>query len=151
MARRPPHTRHSVNICIDKTCLLMLKLQSLLALTEDQVQDLMLMRQLYLTKRGLLAMERKALVDQMGSGDGAMPHPSDNITKMADLATCLKENAAEDHYVHRRVARAAFRGVRAQAGTSLLCMTCETALDIAASNVARLCVALRLMCHCGVV
>ena len=79
----------------------------------------MLMRQLYLTKRGLLAMERKALVDQMASGDGAMPHPSDNITKMADLATCLKENAAEDHYVHRRVARAAFRGVRLQAGTDL--------------------------------
>ena len=86
--------------------------QNLLGLTEDQVQDLMLMRQLYLTKRGLLVMERKALVDQMASGDGGMPHPSDNITRMADLATCLKENAAEDHHVHRKVARAAFRGVR---------------------------------------
>lgn len=93
----------------------MLETQSLLALTEDQVQDLMLMRQLYLTKRGLLAMERKALVTQMASGDGVMPHPSDNITKMADLATCLKENAAEDHYVHRKVVRAAFRGVRVHA------------------------------------
>lgn len=87
------------------------------------MRDLMLMRQLYLTKRGLLAMERKALVDQMASGDGAMPHPSDNITKMADLATCLKENAAEDHYVHRRVARAAFRGVREQRETDLWCIT----------------------------
>lgn len=87
-------------------------LQGLLALTDDQLRDLMLMRQLYLTKRGLLAMERKALVNQMGSNEGSMPHPSDNITKMADLATCLKENAAEDHHVHRKVARAVYRGVR---------------------------------------
>ncbi|DBA66859.1 TPA: hypothetical protein ACH3X2_001993 [Trebouxia sp. C0005] len=86
-------------------------LLGLLALTEDQLRDLMLMRQLYLTKRGLLAMERKALVNQMGSNEGSMPHPSDNITKMADLATCLKENAAEDHHVHRKVARAVYRGV----------------------------------------
>ena len=71
----------------------------------------MLMRALYLTKRGLLVMERKALVSQMASSEGAMPHPSDNITRMADLATCLKENAAEDHHVHRKVARAIFRGV----------------------------------------
>ncbi|DBB14882.1 TPA: hypothetical protein ACH3X3_004483 [Trebouxia sp. C0006] len=86
-------------------------LLGLLALTDDQLRDLMLMRQLYLTKRGLLAMERKALVNQMGSNEGSMPHPSDNITKMADLATCLKENAAEDHHVHRKVARAVYRGV----------------------------------------
>ncbi|DBB01931.1 hypothetical protein WJX77_006316 [Trebouxia sp. C0004] len=86
-------------------------LLGLLALTEDQLRDLILMRQLYLTKRGLLAMERKALVNQMGSNEGSMPHPSDNISKMADLATCLKENAAEDHHVHRKVARAVYRGV----------------------------------------
>ena len=94
-------------------------LQGLLALTEDQLRDLMLMRQLYLTKRGLLAMERKALVNQMGSNEGSMPHPSDNITKMADLATCLKENAAEDHHVHRKVARAVYRGVRYLSALSL--------------------------------
>ena len=88
-----------------------LVLQSLLALSEPQVHDLMLMRQLYLTKRGLLVMERKALVNQMAAGEGAMPHPSDNITRMADLTTCLKENAAEDHHVHRKIARAVFRGV----------------------------------------
>ena len=70
----------------------------------------MLMRQLYLTKRGILAMERKALANQMAS-EGGMPHPSDNITRMADLTTCLKENAAEDHHVHRKLARAVFRGV----------------------------------------
>ena len=81
-------------------------------MTEEQLRDLMLMRQLYLTKRGVLAMERKALVNQMASHEGSMPHPSENITRMADLATCLKENAAEDHYVHRKVARAMFRGVR---------------------------------------
>ncbi len=94
-------------------------LQGLLALTEDQLRDLMLMRQLYLTKRGLLAMERKALVNQMASNEGSMPHPSDNITKMADLATCLKENAAEDHHVHRKVARAVYRGVRYLSALSL--------------------------------
>lgn len=82
------------------------------------MQDLMLMRQLYLTKRGLLVMERKALVNQMAGGD-AMPHPSDNITRMADLATCLKENAAEENHVHRMIVRAAFRGVSVCTGTVL--------------------------------
>ncbi|KAL3135585.1 hypothetical protein ABBQ38_006065 [Trebouxia sp. C0009 RCD-2024] len=86
-------------------------LLSLLALTGNQVQDLMLMRQLYLTKRGLLVMECKALVNQMASSDGTMPHPSDNITRMADLATCLKENAAEEHHVYRKIVRAVYRGV----------------------------------------
>ena len=77
------------------------------------MQDFMLMRQLYLTKRGLLVMERKALVNQIASSDGTMPHPSDNITRMADLATCLKENAAEEHGVYRKIVRAVYRGVRA--------------------------------------
>jgi len=102
-AQEPSACKHSLPVHL---------LQGLLALTEDQLRDLMLMRQLYLTKRGLLAMERKALVNQMASNEGSMPHPSDNITKMADLATCLKENAAEDHHVHRKVARAVYRGVR---------------------------------------
>ena len=86
--------------------------QSLLALSDDQIRDLMMLRALYLTKRGLLGMERKALVQQMATREEEMPHPTDNITRLSDLATCLKENAAEDHLVHRKLARAVFRGVR---------------------------------------
>ena len=86
-------------------------MQALLALSNDQKRDLMVMRALYLTKRGLLGLERKALVQQMAPRVEEMPHPTDNITRLSDLATCLKENAAEDHHVHRKVARAVFRGV----------------------------------------
>lgn len=56
-------------------------------------------------------MERKALLQQMATREDEMPHPTDNITRLSDLATCLKENAAEDHHVHRKLARAVFRGV----------------------------------------
>ena len=40
-------------------------------LTDSQIRDLMLMRQLYLTKRGILAMERKALANQMARSPDA--------------------------------------------------------------------------------
>ena len=110
LALRDSQFEDFVLVCLQPTVACVAALQSLLALSDSQVRDLMLVRQLYLTKRGLLAMERKALANQMAA-EGAMTHPSDNITRMADLTTCLKDNAAEDHHVHRKMARAMFRGV----------------------------------------
>ena len=93
-------------------------MQGLLDLPEDQIVDLMHLRRLYLTKRGLLAMERQQLVSSIASFNNQLVHPSDNSAAAVDVAAALKENAFEDQEVLYRVARAVWCGV----SHHLLCM-----------------------------
>ena len=71
----------------------------------------MLLRRLYHSKRGLLRIERRELVNQMASAEDEAPHPCEHVVTMSDLSTCLKDNAAENHQILYRVARALYRGV----------------------------------------
>ena len=71
----------------------------------------MLLRQLYHTKRALLSMERRELLNQMTHAEHQLPHPCEHVVVLTDLSTCLKDNSAESHLVHYRVARAFYRGV----------------------------------------
>jgi len=88
-----------------------LYLQILLAFSDNQIADCMLLRRLYYTKQGLLAMKRKELVSQISSTEEQAQHPCEHVVTMSDLATCLKDNSAENHQVHYRVARVLYRGV----------------------------------------
>lgn len=83
----------------------------LLGLSDSQVQDCMLLRQLYHTKRALLSMERRELLNQMTHVERQLPHPCEHVVVLTDLSTCLKDNSAESHLVHYRLARALYRGV----------------------------------------
>ncbi len=85
--------------------------QRLLAFSEEQMQDLMLLRRLYVTRRGLHAMERRALISQTPVSQNQIPLPCDNLTQLSDLASQLKKNAENDYRVYHRVACAARRGV----------------------------------------
>lgn len=85
-------------------------MQRLLDLSEDQLQDMMLMRTLYITKRHLLSVRREELVARTRE---RMPHPIENVTRMSDLASQLKENASEDHQLLYMMSRAFFCGVSA--------------------------------------
>lgn len=75
------------------------------------MQDLMLLRRLYVTRRGLHAMERRALISQTPVSQNQIPLPCDNLTQLSDLASQLKKNAENDYRVYHRVACAARRGV----------------------------------------
>ena len=86
-------------------------LQILLGLSNSQIQDCMLLRQLYRSKRALLSMERRELLNQMTHVEHQLPHPCEHVVVLTDLSTCLKDNSAESHLVHYRVARAFYRGV----------------------------------------
>jgi len=86
-------------------------MQRLLAFTEEQMQDLMLLRRLYVTRRGLHAMERRALISQTPVSQNQIPLPCDNLAQLSDLASQLKKNAENDYRVYHRVACAARRGV----------------------------------------
>ena len=69
------------------------------------------LRRLYLTKRGLLALERKELVSSIASFDNQLLHPSDYAAMAADVADRLKESAFADQQVLYRIARAVWCGV----------------------------------------
>jgi hypothetical protein len=82
--------------------------QGLLDLSDAQLEDLMLLRQLYVTRRHLLNVKRLEL---MVGAQEKMPHPVDSVTKMSELATHLQKNASEDHNLLYNMSRAFYCGV----------------------------------------
>ena len=87
-------------------------LQELLLLSDAQMQDFAHLRRLYLTKRALLAFERKKLVHQMQDSETALPHPADGQIGVPEVAAKLRQNAADDYEVYMKVGYAVRRGVR---------------------------------------
>ncbi|DBA66746.1 hypothetical protein WJX79_006795 [Trebouxia sp. C0005] len=88
------------------------KILGLLELSAGQIVDLMHLRRLYLTKRGLLALQRKELVRSIADADSDhLVHPSDNCAKAAEVAVSLQENAFQDQQVLYRISRATWSGV----------------------------------------
>ncbi len=82
--------------------------QGLLDLSDVQLEDLMLLRHLFLTRRHMLKMKRLA---QMASTDERTSHPIDNVSQTSDLASQLRDNAVEDHDALCIVTRALYCGV----------------------------------------
>ncbi|KAL0044756.1 hypothetical protein WJX82_008434 [Trebouxia sp. C0006] len=88
------------------------KMLALLELSAGQIVDLMHLRRLYLTKRGLLVLQRKELVRSIADADSEhLVHPSDTCAKAADVSVSLQENAFQDQQVLYRIARATWCGV----------------------------------------
>ncbi len=81
----------------------------LLGLSEDQMKDMMLLRQLYLTQRHLLRVKRSEL---MAGGHGRTAQPTYAAPRMSDLAILSKENAFDDHHLLYNMTRAIYCGVR---------------------------------------
>lgn len=86
-------------------------MQIVLALSEEQVQDLMLLRLLYHSKRSQLRQERRRLVNQMSVVEDQCPHPCQHVVEMTNLSTLLKDNSRENHQLFYRIARVVYRGV----------------------------------------
>lgn len=91
-------------------------LQDLLGLSEQQIQDILLLRRLYLTKRGHLAARRDAVTDELAASKTSLPNP-DSLAKLSKLSADLQQIAAEDYEAHIRICCAFRRGVS-------LCWSC---------------------------
>ena len=89
--------------------------QRLLNLSQDQIADLMCIRQVCLVKRHLIAAEHSAIMSsiqsQCPSLDITAAMPCDSSQGMARLAEKLQQNRAADAQVVHRVSRALFLGV----------------------------------------
>lgn len=83
-------------------------LLGLLDLCDAQLEDLMLLRQLYVTRRHLLNVQR---VELMAGAQEKMAHPVDSVTRTSQLATHLQQNASEDHNLLYNMSRAFYCGV----------------------------------------
>lgn len=86
-------------------------MQSLLDLSEAQVDDALYIRRLYLTKRGLLAVERNALMAEMDTVNKAIPHATESLASVSNVASLLQNNAIQDYQVYIKVCAAMRRGV----------------------------------------
>ena len=82
--------------------------------TEDQVQDLLLLRRLFYGRQAQLLKQRRALVNQLSSQEGSILEPE--AQKLAEaltgVAAELRANAAEEQILLLQCCCACFRGVR---------------------------------------
>ena len=85
--------------------------QEVLFLSDAQMQDFAFLRRLYLTKRAVLAFERKKLVEQLHINSSTLPHPAEGELNASDLAGKLRQNAREDYEVYIKIGYAVRRGV----------------------------------------
>ena len=95
-------------ICCQPVC----PLQVVLNLSESQVQDLLFIRRLNLTKRCVLSAERTALMQRMAASEAeALDNRCDHLQTVSLLTAQLQQNTAEDRQVYYKLAKALYRGV----------------------------------------
>lgn len=87
-------------------------MQVVLNLSDSQVQDLLFIRRLNLTRRCVLSAERTALMRRMAASEAeALDNRSDHLQTVSLLAAQLQQNTAEDRQVYYKLAKALYRGV----------------------------------------
>ncbi len=96
---------HSIRL---KTALVPLQKQA--ELSEQQVEDLLYLRRLYIHRRGALNLNREALVSKPYPS-GSSLHPQQELDHVAELAAALKEIAMQDCKAYHLVSHAMCRGV----------------------------------------
>ena len=67
-----------------------------------------------MTRRCVLSMERKALMIQLAISDSQVLNPTENILTVEELTHALQKNAAADHQIFYKTAKAVHRGVSMQ-------------------------------------
>ena len=83
-------------------------LQAVLCLSPEQVIDLMFLRRIFVLRRQELAVQRARLTQQMQDETAStLAH----ATRVKDLASDLRQNAAADHQNFHRFAWATYFGV----------------------------------------
>ncbi|DBA77180.1 hypothetical protein WJX77_005431 [Trebouxia sp. C0004] len=107
-----------------------------LNLSQAQVQDLLFLRHLNLTRRCTLSTERKALLHQMAVSEAeVLNNSSDNLQAVSLMAAQMQHNAAEDLQVYYKLARALYRGLsEAMVHAYPYVAVVETLLDTLADN-----------------
>ena len=86
-------------------------MQKAFALSDQQVDDGLYLRRLFLTRRGQLTMQRDALISELRHSQAKQLHPEESLSSVTELASKLRKNAAEDYLTSMKMGFAARRGV----------------------------------------
>ena len=89
-------------------------LQQAMAVSEDQIQDLLYLRHLYITKRSVLHAKRQAYLNGTCMGGTEPLHPHADLNHFTDLARVLKDTAMQDCKAYHQLCHAVFKGVGMQ-------------------------------------
>ena len=81
-----------------------------MGLSREQLDDVLYVRQLYLTKRGLLAEARNALVAEIHAVSGSILTAGGSATKLSSLTCKLQQNAMQVSDLHQSLCCCAPRG-----------------------------------------
>ncbi len=79
-------------------------------LSEEQADDLMYLRKVYLSRRGALLIKRQTHLASMSAQQ--LPHPSDSLGSLLDFSTVMKEHAMQDYKAYHQLCFAMGYGVR---------------------------------------
>ncbi len=83
--------------------------------SEEQIQDLMLVRRLFCAQMGQLARDRKALLNKLLSVNrvdvNVLMYANDRLAQLTHLTTQLRHHAAAEFQMYLQLAAAFYRGV----------------------------------------
>lgn len=82
-----------------------------MALSDEQMSDVMLLRALYHSKLGALGRERDMLIQHMAQNEQGSVHPTEALVNASRWTAELQVNASEEHQTHYRIALAVYTGV----------------------------------------
>lgn len=99
---------HVISWVFKEACLLLLQRQA--DLCEEQVHDLLFLRRLYIHRRGVLNLQRQALVSKPYPTSNTS-HPQQELDRVSELTAGLKEIALQDCKAYHLVSHAMCRGV----------------------------------------
>ncbi len=84
-----------------------------MSLSEPQMQDLLYLRRLYITKRSVLHVKRQSHITNTCMAGQEALHPHADFDQFANLAAVLKETAMQDCRAYHQLCHAVFKGVGA--------------------------------------
>lgn len=80
-------------------------------LSEEQLQDLVYLRQLYVTRRSVLHVKWQEHMNSACLGGKEPLHPHADLDHFANLAAVLKQTAMQDCRAYHQLCHAVFKGV----------------------------------------
>ena len=86
-------------------------MQEAMDLSQEQIEDVLHLRRLYLSRRALLAAERDSLLCKVHAAKPKQQYAADNLQQAMDVSARLRAIAVEDYTAYLKVACSVRRGV----------------------------------------
>ncbi len=87
-------------------------MKALVDLSQQQIDDAMYLRRVYISRRGTLLRKRQSqLAACLGGKQSTLLHANDSLHSLSEMAVMMKEHAMQDYEAYHQLCFAMFRGV----------------------------------------